>query len=193
MNTRANIIDEAFAEFLARGYKRADVISIAQRAGVTKGGLYYYFNSKSDLAYGVLESMATQIDSHPIGLSADTLNVDVRSLLPRVRRGSRSREDMEIVAVLIKLSSEVPRTQKAVHQRIEKISIGVVDRLSSAIRQAQAQKQLASSVKSRDLSLLVCAVALGSIALSGILSSRAPVERVYATLDRILGVQHGER
>jgi len=36
MDCKAKIIDEAFSEFLSKGYKCADVISIGQRAGVTE-------------------------------------------------------------------------------------------------------------------------------------------------------------
>jgi AcrR family transcriptional regulator len=44
-----DILDAARAEFLARGYAAARLDDIAARAGVAKGTLYLYFQSKEDI------------------------------------------------------------------------------------------------------------------------------------------------
>ena len=43
------IIDAAVHEFLDAGYEGTSLNSIARRAGLTKGGLYYHFGSKDDI------------------------------------------------------------------------------------------------------------------------------------------------
>lgn len=44
-----DIIEAAVSEFLAKGYEGASMQSIAEQAGLTKGGLYYHFGSKDEI------------------------------------------------------------------------------------------------------------------------------------------------
>lgn len=46
---KKKILDAAKTEFMAHGYEKASMRQIATRAGVTKGGIYTYFQSKDDL------------------------------------------------------------------------------------------------------------------------------------------------
>lgn len=44
-----DILEAAIHEFVEKGYESTSMESIASRAGLTKGGLYYHFNSKDDI------------------------------------------------------------------------------------------------------------------------------------------------
>ncbi len=44
-----DILDAAIHEFVEKGYESTSMESIAARAGLTKGGLYYHFVSKDDI------------------------------------------------------------------------------------------------------------------------------------------------
>jgi AcrR family transcriptional regulator len=44
-----DILDAAVSEFIEKGYEATSMDSIAARAGLTKGGLYYHFESKDDI------------------------------------------------------------------------------------------------------------------------------------------------
>ncbi len=46
---RERLLCEAAALFAERGYNQADVAEVASRAGVAKGSIYNYFDSKEDL------------------------------------------------------------------------------------------------------------------------------------------------
>ncbi|MBT2502080.1 ScbR family autoregulator-binding transcription factor [Curtobacterium sp. ISL-83] len=52
--TRAAIIEAAAAEFDERGYLGASVDAVAERAGLTKGAVYFHFASKAELAGAVI-------------------------------------------------------------------------------------------------------------------------------------------
>ncbi|SDE04023.1 TetR/AcrR family transcriptional regulator [Sporomusa acidovorans] len=43
------IIEAAVNEFVVKGYEGTSMQSIAERAGLTKGGLYYHFGSKDEI------------------------------------------------------------------------------------------------------------------------------------------------
>ncbi|MFJ4768658.1 ScbR family autoregulator-binding transcription factor [Streptomyces uncialis] len=59
IQTRESILLAAAAVFDERGYSSATITEILQRAGVTKGALYFHFASKEELALGVV---AAQLD-----------------------------------------------------------------------------------------------------------------------------------
>lgn len=54
IRTRQTILSAAAKVFEARGYQAATISEILSAAGVTKGALYFHFQSKEDLAQGVL-------------------------------------------------------------------------------------------------------------------------------------------
>lgn len=61
VRTRRAVLEAAAAVFAERGYAAATIAEILTRAGVTKGALYFHFDSKAALAQGVLqERMSTE-------------------------------------------------------------------------------------------------------------------------------------
>ncbi|MEU3028363.1 ScbR family autoregulator-binding transcription factor [Streptomyces incarnatus] len=55
VRTRRAVLEAAAGVFAERGYAAATIAEILNRAGVTKGALYFHFDSKAALARGVLE------------------------------------------------------------------------------------------------------------------------------------------
>jgi AcrR family transcriptional regulator len=54
--TRRAVLEAAATVFAERGYAAATIAEILNRANVTKGALYFHFDSKAALAQGVLEA-----------------------------------------------------------------------------------------------------------------------------------------
>lgn len=79
-DTRARIIDAAFALFFRSGFVRVGVDAVAERARITKRTLYYHFDSKDALLAAVLESHHEQALATIRGWSA-TLPADAPSML----------------------------------------------------------------------------------------------------------------
>ncbi|MEV6056134.1 ScbR family autoregulator-binding transcription factor [Streptomyces sp. NPDC052107] len=59
VRTRRAVLEAAAAVFAERGYAAATIAEILNRAGVTKGALYFHFDSKAALARGVLQEQLT--------------------------------------------------------------------------------------------------------------------------------------
>jgi len=55
--TRRDLLDAAREVFSRRGFTEASMEEIAERAGVTRGPLYHYFDSKQDLFAAVYEEV----------------------------------------------------------------------------------------------------------------------------------------
>src|SRR3954449_10137215 len=54
-DTREELLESALTVFAERGYRDASVDEVAERAGYSKGALYWHFSSKDDLFYALLE------------------------------------------------------------------------------------------------------------------------------------------
>ncbi len=52
---RARLLETAAEEFAARGYEKASLNQILERAGISKGAAYYYFSDKADLIATVVQ------------------------------------------------------------------------------------------------------------------------------------------
>jgi AcrR family transcriptional regulator len=52
---RAALLDAAMDVFAQRGYRDASVDEIAERAGYSKGAIYFHFSGKDDLFFALLE------------------------------------------------------------------------------------------------------------------------------------------
>ncbi|MFI9155902.1 ScbR family autoregulator-binding transcription factor [Streptomyces sp. NPDC053367] len=61
IRTRQSILVAAARVFEERGYQAATISEILAAAGVTKGALYFHFQSKEDLAEGVLAEQDQQL------------------------------------------------------------------------------------------------------------------------------------
>ncbi len=59
--TRSNIVSSASRSFHRHGFARASLSDIIEEAGVTKGALYFHFESKEDVAGAVLEAQIQKV------------------------------------------------------------------------------------------------------------------------------------
>lgn len=68
IRTRRAVLDAAATVFAERGYAAATVAEILSRAKVTKGAMYFHFDSKASLARGVLAAQTGMEHHVPRGL-----------------------------------------------------------------------------------------------------------------------------
>lgn len=60
-DTKERVLSAALEVFTERGYQAATIEEIAERAGMTKGAVYYWFRDKLDLASDLQGELWTQI------------------------------------------------------------------------------------------------------------------------------------
>lgn len=70
------IIREAGEEFADKGYERASLNKIIEKAGISKGSLYYYFENKEDLFTTVAERASAKVMKQLVDFSLDELDAD---------------------------------------------------------------------------------------------------------------------
>jgi len=67
---RTGILEAAKAEFAESGFEQASYNRIIERAGLSKGAMYYYFDDKLDLYVTVLESVNDEMVAF-LGMGSD--------------------------------------------------------------------------------------------------------------------------
>ena len=85
------ILEAAAFVFSQNGYERATMREIAQKADVSEGTLYNYFDNKIDLLNGVARAFADDITSEIADLEADNLEDMMAQLLTARFRSGRER------------------------------------------------------------------------------------------------------
>jgi TetR/AcrR family transcriptional repressor of nem operon len=66
MTTKEQILDVASKLIHVRGFKNTSVDDILKETGVGKGNFYYYFRSKDELGYAILDRKLSQITTELI-------------------------------------------------------------------------------------------------------------------------------
>ncbi len=61
--TRDRLLQAAFREIFRRGFQSAGIDAILAATNVTKGALYYHFESKEALGYAVIEEIIAKLTS----------------------------------------------------------------------------------------------------------------------------------
>jgi len=113
----ASLLDAALRVFARRGYRAARIDDVADEAGVTKGAIYHYFDTKEALLLRVIEHYQARAFLRAEEALRDTrlpASTRIRSLVRKVF-GRRSDEvGNSLLALLIRnAAQEVPR----VHDR----------------------------------------------------------------------------
>src|SRR3970282_674205 len=66
-NSKDHIIEVAAGLINLRGFNNTSVDAVLQASGVKKGSFYYYFKSKEDLGYAIIESHLRRFSDHVLG------------------------------------------------------------------------------------------------------------------------------
>lgn len=70
--TREQIIDAAFELFANEGYSKTSISAVAKKAGISKGLIYHYFNSKQSILEAIFDQLVAlgdQMMNFPDGYS----------------------------------------------------------------------------------------------------------------------------
>ena len=126
------ILDAALDLFIAQGYAATRVEDIARAAGLSKGAVYLYFNSKSAIFEGLVqraivpvivnaEKMAKQNSRDPqVALKAMITNIATRMSDPRMAA---------IPRLVIAEAGQFPELAEMYHAEVIKRGLSVIERL----------------------------------------------------------------
>ena len=183
------IIEAAFTEFSRNGYATTTLDQIAERAGVTKGTIYVYFESKEhlfismvrDFTKPTMETVHGMFETHD-GSTADLLRAQFSFIYEHLVEDRRRRE---VVRMLIAEATRFPELADRYHAEILRPCL---DMLRQAIQRGVDRGEIRNSAIVEQPQVVIGPIALVDVWMM-LFDDRQPLDlKAYfnAHLDMVL-------
>jgi TetR/AcrR family transcriptional repressor of nem operon len=166
---KKNIIDSARKLFNRHGFESVSLDQIMAGAGLTRGGFYSYFRSKSDLYVAVLGCFFTDPEWKSCweGVHVDLSSTDVGPQVVRAYLSRQHFEDVENSCPMVALPTDVARSgvnAKRAFETVFKAMVSVLER--SLIQNGRRRHTTAQGI--------------AALAIGGMVVARTMVDRALA-------------
>jgi|SRR5579862_2375420 len=137
--TRQRLLQAAFCEVYRYGFQSAGIDTILAATNVTKGALYYHFESKEALGHAIIEEIVAEITKdrwlRPLRQSKgknpiDALTAIVQAIPARPR-------DIKRGCPLVHLTQEMSQINEPFRKRLERIFKAWQKGIATALREGQ--------------------------------------------------------
>jgi TetR/AcrR family transcriptional regulator, transcriptional repressor for nem operon len=139
--TREHLLQAAFREVYKVGFQSAGIDTILAATNVTKGALYYHFESKEALGYAIIEEIIAAITAErwllPLQLNEDKNPIDV--LIGIVQAIPARPKDVKKGCPLVNLAQEMSPLDEQFRKRLERIFEAWQEGVATALERGQAQ------------------------------------------------------
>jgi AcrR family transcriptional regulator len=166
---RKNIIQSARRLFNRHGFDNVSVQQIMAGAGLTHGGFYSYFKSKSDLYTEVLGCSLTDPEWKSCweGVHVDLPSTDVGPQVVRAYLSRQHFEDVENSCPMVALPSDVARSGKDVKRAYETVFKAMVSVLERSVAEKnQSRRTTARAIAALCVGGMVAARSLADATLA---------------------------
>jgi len=137
--TRERLVRAAFQEVYRSGFQSASIDTILAATNVTKGALYYHFDSKEALGYAVIEEIVAKFTEDKWLRPLRQGKNPIGTLTGIVQRTSIRREDVNGGCPLINLAQEMSPLDERFRKRLERIFHEWQEGIAIALRRGQSQ------------------------------------------------------
>lgn len=137
--TRERLLQAAFREIHKSGFQSAGIDTILAAANVTKGALYYHFDSKETLGYAVIEEKIAKLTHdrwlRPMRSEGEPIDI----LIGVVRRIPARTQDVRAGCPLLLLAQEMSPLDEQFRKRLERIFLDWQEGVAMLLRKGQSQ------------------------------------------------------
>jgi TetR/AcrR family transcriptional regulator, transcriptional repressor for nem operon len=139
--TRERLLQAAFREVYRYGFQSAGIDTILAATNVTKGALYYHFDSKEALGYAIIEEIVAKLTSDrwmlPLERSKDKDPID--ALIGVVQAIPHEPKDVKSGCPLVNLAQEMSQLDEQFRKRLQKIFRAWQEGIATTLRRGQSQ------------------------------------------------------
>jgi AcrR family transcriptional regulator len=137
--TRQRLLQAAFREIHRSGFQSASIDRILAATNVTKGALYYHFDSKETLGYAVVEEIIARFtrDRWLRPMLSEGQPIDI--LIGVVRRIPARPKDVRAGCPLLNLAQEMSPLDEQFRKRLESIFLDWQEGVATLLRKGQVQ------------------------------------------------------
>src|SRR5580700_8815864 len=165
---RQKIVESARRLFNRSGFENVSVDSIMAHAGLTRGGFYSYFESKSDLYAEVLGCFFTDPNwkSRWEGVHVDLASPEAGPQIVQAYLSRQHFDDVENSCPMVALPSDVARSGKSAKLAFETVFGAMVSVLERSLMQSRTRNTRAQ--------------AIAALCVGGMVVARAMHDRAHA-------------
>jgi len=144
VHTKKKIIESARKLFNRHGFEAVSVHKIMAGAGLTHGGFYSYFRSKSDLYAEVLGCFFTDPEWKSCweGVHVDLSSTDVGPQVVRAYLSRQHFEDVENSCPMVALPTDVARSGKSARLAFETVFKAMVSVLERSLSRKDGRRRM---------------------------------------------------
>jgi TetR/AcrR family transcriptional repressor of nem operon len=166
---KGKIVQSARKLFNRHGFESVSVDRIMSGAGLTRGGFYSYFESKSDLYAEVLGCFFTDPEWKNCweGVEVDLSSMDVGPQVVRAYLSRRHFEDVENSCPMVALPTDVTRSGKSARRAFETVFSAMVSVLERSLKHSRRTR-------------CTRAQAIAALCVGGMVVARALENRAHA-------------
>ncbi len=137
--TRERLLQAAFREIHKTGFQSASIDAILAATNVTKGALYYHFESKEALGYAVVEEKIANLvrDRWLRPMLSEGEAIDI--LIGIVRRMPDRPQNVRAGCPLLLLSQEMSPLDEQFRKRLERIFLDWQEGVAALLRKGKSQ------------------------------------------------------
>jgi len=139
--TRDRLLQAAFQEVYRYGFQSAGIDTILAATNVTKGALYYHFESKEALGYAIIEEVVAEMTRdrwlRPLERSKDKDPID--ALIGIVQAIPHRPRDVKGGCPLVNLAQEMSQLDEQFRKRLESIFHAWQEGIAMTLRRGQSQ------------------------------------------------------
>jgi len=187
--TRDQIIDVASRLIHLRGYHGTSLDDVLRESGVGKGNFYYYFKSKEDLGYAIIDRVVQRFVERALepafGDGAEDPMGQIERFLDRLVDLHRQRNGVG-GCPMGNLASELSDVHEGFRQRLAGIFILWRSRLAEALTQGRRMGRLRADVDPAGAAQFLVAALEGAILMMKVTRDLAVLETCIAELRRHL-------
>jgi TetR/AcrR family transcriptional repressor of nem operon len=137
--TRQRLLQAAFREVYRYGFQSAGIDTILATTNVTKGALYYHFESKEALGHAIIEEIVAEITKdrwlRPLRQSTNKNPID--ALIGIVQAIPAQPRDVKRGCPLVNLTQEMSQINEQFRERLERIFKAWQEGIAASLREGQ--------------------------------------------------------
>jgi len=139
--TRQRLLQAAFREVYRYGFQSAGVDTILAATNVTKGALYYHFESKEALGHAIIEEVVAKLtrDRWMLPLQRSENRDPIDTLIAIVRAIPHGSRDVKAGCPLVNLTQEMSQLDEQFRKRLERIFRAWQEGIAMALRTGQSK------------------------------------------------------
>ncbi len=167
---KRRIVNSARRLFNRQGFNGVSLDAIMSGAGLTRGGFYSYFESKSELYAEVLGCFFTDPEWQNCweGVDVDLKSTDVGPQVVRAYLSHQHFEDVENSCPMVALPTDVTRCDKRVKRAFETVFAAMVSVLERSLRARGRNRRTAAQA--------IAALCIGGMVIARALENRASAD-----------------